>query len=80
MMEIHWAQHYKIHPADIVIVDQKKQKSSGCHNKGSLAMSTGKSYSVKKMRVYRYSGDYLHESFNRKEALGQAQMNEEGKN
>lgn len=63
-------QHYKIQPGDIVIVDQKKQKSSGCHNKGSRVMVAGKSYSIKEITVFKYCGGYLHEPINRKEAAG----------
>ena len=63
-------QHYKIQPGDIVIVDHKKQQCSGCHCNGSRVMVNGKSYSVKKITIYKYRGGYLHESINRKEEAG----------
>ena len=63
-------QHYKIQPGDVVIVNQKKQKSSGCHNKGTRVVVSGKSYSIKKVTVFKYCGGYLHETINRKETAG----------
>ena len=59
-------QHYKIQPHDIVIYENRKRETAGCHCNGTRVMllPDKKSASIKKVKIYRYAGGYFKSAFN----------------
>ena len=54
-------QRYPIQPHDIVVCDEKKYKTSGCHCNGTRAilLPSRRSVSVKKLKIHHFSGGYF---------------------
>ena len=59
-------QHYSIQPHDIVIYENRKRETLGCHNNGTRVMllPDKKSVAIKKIKIYKYTGGYFKSAFN----------------
>lgn len=59
-------QHYSIQPHDIIVYENRKRETTGCHCSGTRAMllPDKKSVSIKKIKIYKYAGGYFKSAFN----------------
>lgn len=56
-------QHYSIQPHDILLYENQKFETSGCHCNGTRALLSKKNFksqsvSIKKLKIYKYAGGY----------------------
>ena len=58
--------HYTIQPHDIIIHENRKRETSGCHCNGTgvILLPDKKSVSIKKVKIYKYAGGYFKSAFN----------------
>lgn len=59
-------QHYGIQPHDIIVYENRKRETTGCHCSGTRVMllPDKKSVSIKKIKIYKYAGGYFKSAFN----------------
>ena len=58
--------HYSIQPHDIVIYENRKRETSGCHCNGTrvILLPDKKTATIKKVKIYKYAGGYFKSAFN----------------